>query len=62
MVTLAVAAFERRRGLWLMPPAFCFGPTATAATSRAGRLRAITWGEAADFLIDHKLTGRLFNA
>ena len=32
MVTLAVAAFETRRGLWLLPPAFCFGPTAKAAT------------------------------
>ena len=50
MVTLAVAAFETRR----------FEPTATAATSWAGRLRAITRGEAADLLIDHRLTGRLF--
>jgi len=59
MVTLAVAAFETRRVA--AAPGFLFWPTATAATSWAGRLRPITWGEAADFLIDHKTHRRRFN-
>lgn len=44
MVTLAVAAFETRRGLWLLPPAFCLGQRPRRLRDGLGELRAITGG------------------
>lgn len=41
------------------PPAFLFWANCHGGDVMGWAIPGVYWGEAADFLIDHKLTGRL---